>query len=183
MKHLTCLLAAAAAFIVAGDGPLHQDSRPKPPAVAAKADVESIDAIVKALYDVISGPPGQPRNWDRFRSLFIPQAQLVMASESKDGTTKPRVMSPEEYEQKSGPNLMERGFFEREIARHVDEYGAIAQVFSTYEWRLGSADAKAQERGINSIQLMKDKDRWWVVSIFWCRETPARPIPPEYLPK
>jgi hypothetical protein len=179
----TLTLVAMVAFFFTGDPAREQDSKPAAPLVAAPADVESMDAILKAVYDVISGPAGQPRNWDRFRSLFIPKAQLVMASARKDGGTKPVVMSVEDYVTGAGPNLMEKGFFEREIARHVDAYGDIAQVFSTYEWRYGSMDAKVQERGINSIQLMKDKDRWWVVSIYWCKETPARPIPPEYLPK
>src|SRR5688572_18845337 len=36
---------------------------------ANPADVASIDAIVAALYDVISGPAGKKRDWDRMRSL------------------------------------------------------------------------------------------------------------------
>ena len=179
MKAMTFALAAWVAFVVPGDGVAPQDSKP---AAAALADVASIDAIVKSLYDVISGPAGQARDWNRFRSLFIPKAQLVVAAPLKEGGTRAVVMTPDEFVQRSSPAMLE-GFFEREIARRVDAYGDIAHLFSTYESRHRLEDEKPFDRGINSIQLMKDKDRWWVVSIFWCRETPARPIPAEYLPK
>src|SRR5436190_11120186 len=38
---------------------------PKP---ADPKDVSSMDSIMKAIYDVISGEKGKPRDWDRFRS-------------------------------------------------------------------------------------------------------------------
>ena len=40
-------------------------------------DVESIDAIVTAIYDVISGPVGKKRDWDRERSLYYPGARVI----------------------------------------------------------------------------------------------------------
>ena len=40
-------------------------------------DVASIDAIMKAVYDVISGDAGKLRDWDRFRSLFHKDARLI----------------------------------------------------------------------------------------------------------
>jgi hypothetical protein len=178
---LTTLLVGMVALLFSGEPALIQDSKPAP--VAAKADVESIDAIVKALYDVISGPAGQERDWNRFRSLFAAKAQLIYVAAKRDGSSKPLVMSPEQYVQSSGPNLKLNGFFEREIARKTDEYGDIAQVFSTYESRKTAADEKPFARGINSIQLMKDRGRWSVVTIFWCEENESRPIPAAYLPK
>jgi hypothetical protein len=183
MKNFTVLLAGMVALLVSGEPAPQQDSKPAPPPPAARADVESIDAIVRALYDVISGPAGQDRNWNRLRSLFIPKAQLIMAVPQPDGGTRPFILTPEDYIARAGPRMRETGFFEREIARHADAYGEIAQVFSTYESRHAATDEKPFARGINSMQLMKDKDRWWVVSVFWCQETPAQPIPAEYLPK
>lgn len=183
MKSITLALAGMVAFAFQPGTPRMQDSKPAPAPVAAKADVESVDAILKAVYDVISGPAGQPRNWDRFRSLFAPKARLIAVLPMKSGGTRPIVMSPDEYVERVGPHLLAEGFFEREIARHADEYADIVQVFSTYESRHAAADEKPFARGINSVQLMKDKDRWWVVSVFWCEETAARPIPKEYLPK
>jgi len=166
------------ALLFSGDAPRPQDSKPGPGPAAAKADVESVEAIVKSLYDVISGAAGQERNWDRFRSLFAPKGKLTAV-----GQKRTLVMTPEDYVAQSGPYLVKNGFFEREIARRADEFGDLAQVFSTYESKHKAEDEKAFARGINSIQLIKEKDRWWVVSIAWCEENPNRPIPKEYLPK
>lgn len=146
---------------------------------ARPADVSSMNAIIQAVYDVISGPKGQERDWDRMRSLFVPGARLISARTGKDGATAAHVMSVEDYIRLGGPMLQKDGFFEREAHRTEDRYGNIAQVFSTYESR-HSADAKPFQRGINSFQLLFDGQRWWVVTIYWQGETPSLPIPKQY---
>jgi hypothetical protein len=151
-----------------------------PPAVKP-ADVASPDAILAATYDVISGPPGK-RDWDRFRSLFIPGARLIAVQKGKDDNLGARVLTPEDYINLGGPYLEKNGFFEREAARHADRYGNIMQVFSTYESRHDGKDAAPFARGINSFQLFFDGTRWWVVTIFWEEETPDTPLPKEFLP-
>ena len=145
---------------------------------AKPADVSSSDAIIKALYDVISGPAG-PRDWDRFQSLFIPEAHLIF-SDKKDGKLIHRAMTPAEYQQRAGGFFLKEGFFENAIANKVDRFGNVAQVFSTYESR-HEKSAKPFARGINSIQLLNDGSRWWVVSILWDSERPDNPIPGKYL--
>ena len=70
-----------------------------------------------------------------------------------------------------------------EVARQADTFGNIAQLFSTYESRRRPDDPKPFARGINSIQLMNDGKRWWVVSVYWQAERPDNPIPARYLPK
>ncbi|MEW5836239.1 MAG: hypothetical protein AB1832_14345 [Pseudomonadota bacterium] len=160
-----------------------QDAAPaaSAPAPAARpSDVSSLDAIMAAVYGVISGPKGQPRDWDRMRSLFVPGARLIAVHTAKDGATTARVMSVEDYIRAAGPFLEGEGFFEREAHRVVDRYGDIAQVFSTYESRHAVSDAKPFQRGINSFQLMYDGHRWWVVTIYWQGEQPGRPIPKRY---
>src|SRR5437879_11150555 len=154
----------------------------KPPTARAD-DVKSIDAIVAAVYDVISGPAGQKRDWDRMRSLFVPGARLIPAVPSPSGGATARVLDVDGYIQRSGPVLERDGFFEREISRKMETFGNIAHVFSTYESKHGRDDAKPFARGINSMQLLKDGDRWWFVTIFWDSEKPSNPIPGEYLPK
>lgn len=144
-------------------------------------DVGSMSGILSALYDVISGPAGQKRNWDRMRTLFIPEARLIPTGKRADGSSGKKVMSLEDYINSSGPVLEKMGFFESEIHRSVDEFGGVVQVFSTYESRKTKEDAKPFMRGINSIQLWNDGKRWWVVTIFWQNETPELPIPEEYL--
>jgi hypothetical protein len=153
------------------------------PPAANPADVESIDAIIAALYGVISGDAGVKRDWDRFRSLFIPDARLIPTSVRSDGSRGHRVLTAEEYATQMGPQLERGGFHERELGRHVDRYGNIVQVFSSYDSKRTLADPAPFARGINSIQLWNDGKRWWVVSIFWEGERPENPIPAEFLKK
>jgi hypothetical protein len=168
---LTGLLSAAA------------QEPPKTSAPKAKPDdVKSIDAILAALYDVISGPAGRGRDWDRMRSLFVPGARLIPAVARRDGGASARVLGVEDFITLVDKNTATTGFFEREVARKAEVFGNIAHVFSTYESRRAPDEAPFQ-RGINSIQLLKDGDRWWVVTIYWDSERPGNPIPAEYLPK
>jgi hypothetical protein len=148
---------------------------------ANPADVESIDAILRALYDVISGPAGQHRNWDRMRSLFVPGARLIPTGRRPDGTRSNQVWSVDQYISTVGPRLEEGGFFEREIARRAERYGNIVHAFSTYESRRVASDPQPFARGINSIQLWNDGKRWYVVTIFWEGERPDNPIPARYM--
>ena len=148
---------------------------------AKRTDVESVDAILASLYDVISGPAGQRRDWNRFRSLFAPGARLIPTGVRPDGSKAMRVMTPEDYVAGSGPALERSGFFEREIARRSDRFGNVLHVFSTYESRRTPADSAPFARGINSIQLFNDGTRWWVMTILWDSERKDNPIPANYL--
>jgi hypothetical protein len=148
---------------------------------ASPADVQSVDAILAALYDVISGPAGQPRDWNRFRSLFVPDARLIPVRRSKTGDRADVVpYTPEQYQERAAP-LLEQGFFERGIHNTTERFGDIVHVFSTYESR-HTKDGEPFQRGINSIQLLKGGNRYWIVTILWDSETPATPIPAKYLP-
>ncbi len=148
---------------------------------ANPADVQSVDAILGALYEVISGPAGQPRDWNRFRSLFIPDARLIPTHHSKTGPGADVLpLTVEQYQERATP-LLAAGFFERGIHNTTESFGDVVHVFSTYESRK-SKDGKPFQRGINSIQLLKDGNRYWVVTVFWDAETPTNPIPAKYLP-
>ncbi len=148
-----------------------------PPATAA--DVASVDAIVNAMYDVISGPAGRPRNWTRMRSLFVPGGRMLPTGPRAGGGVGVRILEVNDYVATSGPLLERRGFNEKELARRTVQFGHIAHVFSTYEGRW-EADGTVI-RGINSIQLMNDGSRWWIVSVFWEAESADNPLPPMYL--
>jgi len=155
------------------------------PATQAKADdVRSIDSILAATYDVISGPAGKKRDWDRFRSLFYPGARLIPTGKRpNESEVRARVLTPDDYVERSAPFLEKEGFFERSVANKVDRFGNIAQVFSTYESRHNAGDAQPFQRGINSFQLVNDGTRWWIMTIMWQAETPDTQIPQEYLGK
>lgn len=151
---------------------------------ANPSDVSSVDAILTSLYDVISGPAGQKRDWNRMRSLFVPNARLMPTGPRPGGGAGAAVLSVDDYVARAGANLEANGFFEREIHRTVEEYGNILHAFSTYESRrTADLNEKPFARGINSIQLLKDGNRWWVVSIFWDSERPGNAIPAKYLPR
>jgi hypothetical protein len=151
--------------------------------IARVNDVKSVDAIIAALYDVISGPAGKARDWNRMRTLFLPEGKLVATGKRPTGELVKRVMTVEDYITNSGPTLEKNGFFEKELSRKQEVYGHIAHCFSTYESRRTLADAEPFMRGINSIQLYYDGKRWWILSVFWQSETKDLPIPKEYLNK
>ncbi len=153
---------------------------PSAPA-ANPADVASVDAILTALYDVISGPAGQARNWDRMRSLFAEGARLIPTGQRPDGTRTMLVWTVEEYIARAGPGLERNGFFEREIGRVTESFGQVTHAFSAYDSKRTLADPEPFARGINSIQLRHDGTRWWVVTIFWDSERADNPIPARYL--
>jgi hypothetical protein len=155
---------------------------PPAPPTANPADVGTPDAILAATYDVISGPPGK-RDWDRFRSLFLPGARMAAVRKGKDGSLSARSFTPDEYVGIGDAYFTKNGFFERESSRHADHYANIMQIFSTYESRHDIKDTTPFARGINSFQLFFDGKRWWVVDIFWQEETPEAPLPEEFLPK
>jgi hypothetical protein len=148
---------------------------------ANPADVTSVDAIVAAVYDVISGPAGKKRDWDRMKSLFLPGARLIPTGARQSGGYASRVLTVEEYIQRASGFFETEGFYEREVSRKSEEFGQIVHVFSTYESRHAPGDAKPFQRGINSIQLMNDGSRWWVVTIFWQGEDEKHPLPEKYL--
>jgi hypothetical protein len=150
---------------------------------ARPADVASLDAILASLYDVISGPAKAPRDWDRFRSLFSPGARLIPISRRPGLTPEARVLSPDDYVERTSKVFEQIGFFEKEVARRVETYAGLTHVWSTYESRRAAADPAPFARGINSIQLLNDGTRWWIVTVFWESEGPERTIPVEYLPR
>jgi len=144
-------------------------------------DVKSIDSILAALYGVISGPAGE-RDWNRFRSLFLPQARLTAAVTNADGSARIRPMGVEDYAKGAGNYFLQHAFFEGPIVNRVETFGNITQVFSSYESRHAAGETPFA-RGINSIQLLNDGTRWWIVSILWDEERPDNPLPKEFAAK
>jgi len=146
-------------------------------------DVESIDAIIAAAYDVISGPAGKERDWNRERSLFYPGARVIPTASvpgRNDVDLEPQMLDVEGYIARAEP-LLQKGFYEEEIARRTEEFDCIAHVWSTYESRHDPSDLEPFMRGINSFQLFNDGSRWWILSICWQHESAEHTIPEKYL--
>lgn len=177
----TCLVALACLGLSPLPAQAPQTGETTKTPTARPADVASIDAILGAVYGVISGPAGV-RDWDRFRSLFIPEARLIAVGFNPQGEFQKTAMDVEGYISRAGGYFMENGFFESEIVRRTEQFGHIAHAFSTYESRHRADDERPFSRGINSFQLMNDGARWWVVTIYWEAETPELSIPAQYLP-
>jgi hypothetical protein len=194
MPRMQRISAVGLLLFVSGAGSLSlaQNQAPAKPAAppqaadaapaANPADVSSPDAIMAATYDVISGPAGQKRNWDRMRSLFVPGARLIPTSRKKEGGMSVTSFSVQEYIDRASSYFEKNGFAESEIARKTEKWGNILQAFSTYESRHDAKDAAPFARGINSFQLFYDGTRWWIVTIYWQEETPESPLPAEFLP-
>lgn len=143
---------------------------------APKADdVKSLDAIMHAAYASISGPAG-PRDWDRFRSLFLPQARFTQVGENPDGSKFVISWGVDEFIRDAGAIFAKEPFYENAIVNKPDSYGGMTQVLSSYESKR-TPDGKPFERGMNSFQLLNDGKRWWIVSIFWDSERPNNPLP------
>jgi hypothetical protein len=148
-------------------------------AAARPEDVDTIDHIIAAVYNVISGPAG-PRDWDRFRSLYYPGARMIPTRRDDKGAVSARVSTPDEYAQRVQDFFSKQGFFENSLANRVESWGSIAHVWSTYESRHAKGE-KPFARGINSFQLFNDGSRWWILTVYWQSEDAERPIPEKYL--
>jgi hypothetical protein len=145
-------------------------ARPAPRPAASAADLAGIDRTVRAVYDIISGPAGQKRDFAKMRSLFTPNALLRVI-----GPKGVRGGSLDDYIARSGPLLERDGFTERELGRRTEVFGNLASVWSAYDGR--TANGSFHERGINSIQLVRVAGKWLVASILWAEENAATPLP------
>jgi len=164
------------------------DGHPAWPAAKNSSDVDSIDHLVAALYDVISGPAGKPRDWERFRSLFLPDGRLgVIRPDAPAKADQPArqsdavFLTPDMYVERDDPYFKQNGFFERSIANRIEEFGNLVHVWSTYESRHAMTDPAPFARGINSIQIAHARGRFWLASIIWDDERPGLTLPEKYL--
>ena len=177
MKHKKALFIALLFTLITAFQGYGQDANQK-----RMNKVNSLDNILTTLYDVISGEKGEERDWDLMKYLFHEDAKLIPTGKNAEGISKARYLTVDDYINSSGKWLIENGFFEKEIHRIINTYGPITHVFSTYESYYSEADETPFMRGINSIQLMNDGDRWWIINIYWSQETEENPIPKAYLP-
>ena len=176
-------LALLGAVLVA---PVHSAPASKPsvsvPTIAANADdVASVDGLMRAFYAVVNVRPDGQRLWSRDRTLYSPWVRFIGTSMSASGTPEVVVWNHQQLVDASEP-LVQRGFSETEIHRNTRSYGNIAHVDSTYEAVLDSTNGPQRFRGVNSIELYFDGQRWWIASVMWMSEAASHPIPASLLP-
>lgn len=136
-------------------------------------DVKTIDALIKASYEVVSGEKGASRQWERDNYLHHPKAVYSYFDRQKNQQS---TLTLAEFHKETDDMIFATAFYEREINREVRIYGNIAHVWSTYETRL-QKDGPVARRGINSIQLVYENNRWFVISWTFCGETENNKIP------
>jgi hypothetical protein len=142
-------------------------------------DVHTLDDIIRAYYEVVSGPAGEVPDRARDKTLHLPDAVVGVPGEDPEGHPVLTTMTLDDYHDRFG-GPREVGFYETEIHRIVHRFGNIAHVMSTYA-SATTPGGEAFDRGINSIQLTWDGDRWWIVSWIFDSERPGNPIPAEFL--
>ena len=134
--------------------------------MARPSDVATLDAILHAFYETVSGAVGQPRDWDRFRSLILPGGRLMPVIAIAGEKAGVRFLSTEDFIRRVEPIFAAEDFWERETSRQTETLGHFAHVLSFYEC-LRSPDGPPFERSVNSIQLLNDGLRWWIVNVMW----------------
>jgi hypothetical protein len=146
------ILGATAALAVVGSPSIAQQSSP--------------GETLESLYDVISGPVGEERDWDRFRGLFVEGARMTIVVPQDDGTNRIVTLSPEDYIERAGPNLVANGFTEVELDRRTYNYGDMATVLSTYEG-IYQSTGEVMAVGLNTLVIVREGEEWKVASIAW----------------
>lgn len=175
MKRVAILLILG---VVALTSQVQPQASPVPASPAACLPTTTLDELIKAVDDAVSGAADKDRAC--FRALLLPEARLSPMVKAEDGSFAPHILSVDgwiEAVRKRGSAV----FYERQVKVSSDVYGHIAHLWSTYEVR-PTPEGKAQVRGINSIQAVNDGTRWRVLEILWQAETPAEPVPARYLP-
>ncbi|HYK43419.1 MAG TPA: hypothetical protein VE007_13610 [Thermoanaerobaculia bacterium] len=169
---LTFALAATADLAAA------QGARRREP--PAPADAASVESIVAAYYSAMSHAPGKTPDFERLRGIVLYVGMIVPPKTAAENFTVSDVDALADRYQK-GKETSAAGLIEKEIARRIDCFGSVCHVFSTYEARHTESDARPFERGIRSLQLLRDGKRWWIASVTWDVEKPDNPIPSQYL--
>ncbi len=154
------------------------------PVIAANPnDVNSIEAIVKASYETISGGVGVPRQWGRDRTLYDPHVRFIaIGRDKKSGALVPQTSDEQGFADEADAFMVKEGFTERELGKEIHRFGNVATVLSSYEGKVAST-GKVVTRGVNIFQLYFDGTRWWILSMAWDEERPDNPIPAGLLPK
>ncbi len=173
MQHLNQTVLSAIAFLFISIYSLNAQSK-----YPLKKDISSLDGIINAYYEVVSGPEG-PKQIERDKSLHHPDAHVMISGEDQQGKAFLRSMTLDEYHKNAAGNS---AFYEKEIHRKTETYGHITHVWSTYEYTF-SPDGPVKGRGINSIQLYHDGDRWWILGWMYDSERKNNPLPTKYLPE
>lgn len=136
-----------------------------PPDIASPGQFAEIDSLLKTFYGVISGAAG-PRNWDLFQHCFMPDAKMGSMRKLPDGQMVLEDISTADYRRRCAPLFFQKGFYEEELQRKVNQFGHIAVIASAYQFRF-SPGGQVVQRGINYFTVVKSGGRWWIQNLLW----------------
>ena len=137
------------------------------------------EGVAAKMLEFISFEKGETKDWDEFRNLFLPTAQMISLRPDAPVSRQVRAMNLEEFIRYAGPNYPKEGFEEIVIGLEVNEFNGIATVFQSFHCKTPSGSYEA--RGINSYQLVYLNDRWWIASTMFINESEDTKLPNEYL--
>ncbi|WP_019671465.1 hypothetical protein [Eudoraea adriatica] len=150
--------------------------------------VQTIESTIQTAYDCLAGEQGDERNWELYRFLYHPNSQMIrFENDFVDGEIRPQYMSPYDFTASIGKymeKVKKTGFYEREIHKITEVYGHIAHVWSTCESFTSKKDMDNNNpyvRNVHSFQLAYYQERWWIINLYWYKETDEFPIPKEFL--
>lgn len=133
--------------------------------------LDTVASVVDALYDALSFAGGSQPNYALVRAIFHPQARITPPAEDTAGSLSP--MAVDDYIEIFHKRLVEDGITDQggrelEIHRHTLTFNRVAHVFSSYQFVLLGA-SKPLVSGVNTIQLVYENERWWILSLSWDR--------------
>ena len=137
-----------------------------PPSDNVIPDTKTTKSIVDSLYALISGRTTEPRDWETWKTLHVPGARITPIENSEDGSRIARTMTPDEFIDSRSRFFLQQDFFEWETEREERTYGRLAHVWSSYE-AAHEPGGRIIRKGVNSIQLFNDGERWWILAVAW----------------
>ncbi|MBM3984981.1 MAG: nuclear transport factor 2 family protein [Planctomycetes bacterium] len=141
-------------------------------------DAHAIRAALDGLYAAFGFDPGGEADWDAIRASCA-EGAAFLAPAAPDRPQ--RLTGLDEFLEDfrayaSSPPVAGTGLHERITGVRVDGFGRIAHAFVAFEG-FAPGDGRALTRGLDSLQLVRDGERWLLASFTTQYETPALSLP------
>ncbi len=135
---------------------------------------KEIDAFIAEFYSILSYKNSKPDGVDSLPNLFVTDGTLTAVF-----GLRPMLWTASQFAAfiKNGARQGITGRTETEIAEHTAIFGNMAHRFSTYKLTAMVNGKEEEERGINSIQLIRQNGRWLIHSLVRDRERAGLKLP------
>ena len=185
---LGVLAVLALALAPSCAGPGHAPAaapEPNPnPEQAQEPELAAIELTLEELYRAFCFDAGGPADWDAIRALSIEGACFVSpippGGRARAADTETFLADFARWIETSPEG--ESGLHERIVSTRVDAFGNVAHAWVTFEGFVPGERAP-RTRGLDSIQLARDRGRWKVASFTTQYESAQAPLPTRFLPR